>query len=99
MIAFTAFLCEKLERYIKLRRSLGYAFNKQAGTLQAFVRHVERSQLDAPATRTMALDFVLSFLAFRVELIIDCIIFLFGLEDIFDRLVLKNKKANQDHQK
>ena len=61
MTAFSAFLREKLERYIELRRSLGYAFNKQAGTLRAFVRHVERSQADAPATRTMALDFVLSF--------------------------------------
>jgi integrase len=61
MTAFAAFLCEKVERYIELRRCLGYAFNKQAGTLRAFVRYVERAQLDAPATRTMALDFVLSF--------------------------------------
>jgi integrase len=59
--AFAASLGEKAERYIKLRRSLGYAFNKQAGTLRAFVRYVERAQLDAPATRTIALDFVLSF--------------------------------------
>ncbi|MDA9406990.1 MULTISPECIES: tyrosine-type recombinase/integrase [Bradyrhizobium] len=61
MTAFAAFLGDKVERYIELRRSLGYAFNKQAGTLRAFVRYVERSQLGAPATRTMALDFVLSF--------------------------------------
>jgi integrase len=61
MTAFAAFLGEKVERYIELRRSLGYAFNKQAGTLRAFVRYVERSRWDAPATRTMALDFVLSF--------------------------------------
>ncbi|MGY4473618.1 hypothetical protein [Bradyrhizobium sp. USDA 3364] len=61
MTAFAAFLDDKLERYIELRRSLGYAFNKQAGTLRALVRYVERSQLGAPATRTMALDFVLSF--------------------------------------
>ena len=61
MTAFAAFLGEKVERYIDLRRSLGYAFDKQAGTLRAFVRHVERVELDAPATRTMALDFVLSF--------------------------------------
>jgi len=32
MTAFTTFLSEKIERYIKLRRSLGYAFDKQAGT-------------------------------------------------------------------
>lgn len=61
MSAFAAFLGEKLERYIELRRSLGYTFYKQAGTLRAFVRHVERSQLGAPATQMMALDFVLSF--------------------------------------
>ncbi|WP_245284358.1 hypothetical protein [Bradyrhizobium sp. WSM2254] len=61
MTAFAAFLGDKVERYIELRRSLGYAFNKQAGTLRAFVRYAERSQLGAPATRTMALDFVLSF--------------------------------------
>jgi integrase len=59
--AFAASIGEKAEHYIELRRSLGYAFNKQAGTLRAFVRFVERAQLDAPATRTMALDFVLSF--------------------------------------
>lgn len=61
MTAFAAFLGEKVERYIELRRSLGFTFNKQAGTLRAFVRYVERSQLDAPANRTMALDFVLPF--------------------------------------
>ncbi len=61
MTAFATFLSEKIERYIELRRSLGYAFDKQAGTLRAFVHHVVRSQLDGPATRTMAIDFVLSF--------------------------------------
>lgn len=61
MTAFARFLGEKAERYIELRQSLGYSFSKQAGTLRAFVRYVERAQFDAPATRTMALDFVLSF--------------------------------------
>jgi integrase len=61
MTAFAAFLSEKVEHYIDLRRSLGYAFDKQAGTLRAFVRHVEHVGLDAPATRAMALNFVLSF--------------------------------------
>ncbi|ESX08422.1 hypothetical protein X766_34240 [Mesorhizobium sp. LSJC255A00] len=61
MTAFARFLGEKAERYIELRRSLGYAFSKQAGTLRAFVHYVERAQLDRPATRTMALDFALSF--------------------------------------
>lgn len=61
MTVFARFLGEKVERYIELRHSLGYSFSKQAGTLRAFVRYVERTQLDAPASRTMALDFVLSF--------------------------------------
>jgi hypothetical protein len=61
MTAFVTFLSEKIERYIELRRSLGYAFDKQAGTLRAFVRHGERSRLDGAATRTTALEFVLSF--------------------------------------
>lgn len=61
MTAFATFLSEKIERYIELRRSLGYAFDKQAGTLRAFVHHVVRSQLDGPATQTIAIDFVLSF--------------------------------------
>ena len=51
MTIFAGFLSEKVERYIELRRSLGYAFDKQAGTLRAFVRHVERAELDGPATR------------------------------------------------
>ncbi len=61
MTDFALFLGEKVERYIELRRALGYAFDKQAGTLRAFVRHIERAELDAPATRTIALDFILSF--------------------------------------
>jgi integrase len=54
-------LSEKVERYIELCRSLGYSFKKQAGTLRAFVRHVECRELDGPLTRDMALNFVLSF--------------------------------------
>jgi hypothetical protein len=38
MTDFAVFLGEKVERYIELRRALGYAFDKQAGTLRAFVR-------------------------------------------------------------
>ena len=37
MRAYAGFLAEKVERYIELRRSLGYSFDKQAGTLRAFV--------------------------------------------------------------
>jgi len=39
MSVFAKMLAEKVQSYIELRRSLGYAFKKQAGTLQAFVRH------------------------------------------------------------
>ena len=60
-MTFATFLSQKIERYIELRRSLGYAFDKQAGTLRAFAHHVERCRLDGPATRTMAQDFVLLF--------------------------------------
>jgi integrase len=61
MRAFSGLLTDKVERYIELRRSLGYSFNKQAGTLRAFVRYVESKELDGPLTRDMALNFVLSF--------------------------------------
>lgn len=61
MRAYAGFLAEKVERYIELRRSLGYTFYKQAGTLRAFVRFVESNELDGPVTRGMALKFVLSF--------------------------------------
>lgn len=60
-MTFATFLGEKIERYIELRRSLGYAFDKQAGTLRAFVHHVERFRFDGPATRTMAQGFVPSY--------------------------------------
>jgi hypothetical protein len=61
MSVFAKMLGEKVQSYIELRRSLGYAFKKQAGTLQAFVRHVESEQLGGPLTKGMALNFVLSF--------------------------------------
>ncbi|WP_420969460.1 hypothetical protein [Bradyrhizobium sp. B120] len=61
MTAFAAFLGDKVERYIELRRSLGYAFNKQAGTLRAIVRYVEFCQPGSPPPGQKALDFVPSF--------------------------------------
>ena len=60
MSVFAKMLAEKVQSYIELRRSLGYAFEKQAGTLRAFVRHVEL-ELGGPLTKGMALNFVLSF--------------------------------------
>jgi integrase len=61
MCAFARMLAEKVESYIQLRRTLGYAFKKQAGTLRALVRFVEAEDLDGPLTKDMALNFVLSF--------------------------------------
>jgi hypothetical protein len=61
MSVFAKMLVEKVQIYIELRRSLGYAFEKQAATLRAFVRYVESEQLGGPLTKGMALNFVLSF--------------------------------------
>ena len=61
MSVFAKMLAEKVQSYIELRRSLGYAFKKQAGILRAFVRHVESEQLGGPLTKGMALNFVPSF--------------------------------------
>jgi integrase len=61
MSAFAGILAVRVETYVELRRSLGYSFKKQAGTLRAFARYVEAEQLDGPLTRRMALGFVLSF--------------------------------------
>jgi integrase len=44
-----------------LRRSLGYAFQKQAATLRALVQYAKVEQLDGPLTRDMALNFVFSW--------------------------------------
>lgn len=52
MTAFAQLLGEKAERYIELRHFPRLRLQQAS---------VGRAQLDAPATRTMALDFVLSF--------------------------------------
>lgn len=51
MSVFAKMLAEKVQSYIELRRSLGYAFKKQAGILRAFVRYVESEQLGGPLQR------------------------------------------------
>jgi integrase len=53
-------LAVRVEGYIALRRSLGYAFRKQAAILRAFARHAAARRLDGPLTRDAAIDFVLS---------------------------------------
>ena len=61
MSSFARTLANKVEDYVTLRRSLGYAFQKQAATLRALVRYAKVEQLDGPLTRDMALNFVFSW--------------------------------------
>jgi integrase len=49
-----------VENYIALRRSLGYAFQKQAATLGVLRQYVEGNNFAGPLTQEMALQFVLS---------------------------------------
>lgn len=61
MSDFPKVLADRVERYIALRRSLGYAFRKSAAILRALVRYVATEDLDGPLTRDLALRFVLSW--------------------------------------
>lgn len=60
MTDFTTTLAKRIQSYVALQRSLGYAFRQQAATLGAFLRHVETNRLEGPLTQQMALDFVRS---------------------------------------
>jgi integrase len=55
---FTSALENRVESYVELRRSLGYAFNIQAATLRAFMRFVKDRHLEGPLTQGMVMDFV-----------------------------------------
>lgn len=57
---FGSRLAVKIEDYIELRRSLGYAFDVQAATLRAFVAYVKRRREVGPLTTTLAVAFVMS---------------------------------------
>jgi integrase len=61
MSSFARTLAIRVEDYVTLRRSLGYAFQKQAPTLRALVQYAKVGQLDGPLTRDMALNFVFSW--------------------------------------
>lgn len=61
MSSFARTLAIKVEDYVTLLRSLGYAFRKQAATLRALVQYAKVEQLDGPLTRDMALNFVFSW--------------------------------------
>jgi integrase len=60
MSRFAQLVVSKIADYIQLRQSLGYAFQSQAATLQAFGRFVESGEHPGPLTQELALDFVLS---------------------------------------
>lgn len=61
MSSFPKTLADRVEGYIALRRSLGYAFHKQAAILHALARYVAAEELDGPLTQGMALRFVFSW--------------------------------------
>jgi integrase len=57
---FPSTLAQRIESYVALKRSLGYAFRKQAATLCAFRNYVAATSREGPLTQQMALDFVCS---------------------------------------
>ncbi|MFO0736423.1 MAG: tyrosine-type recombinase/integrase [Labilithrix sp.] len=57
---FARWLSAKVDDYIELRRSLGYAFDVQAATLRAFVAYVKRRRAVGPLTTTLAVSFVMA---------------------------------------
>lgn len=61
MSGFAERLANHVEGYIALRRSLGYAFDKQAATLRTLAGYVASERLDGPLTQTMGLNFVVSW--------------------------------------
>jgi integrase len=58
--SFARVLEIKVDNYVLLRRSLGYAFNSQAATLRAFQDFVKRCRHPGPLTRELAMEYVLS---------------------------------------
>ena len=57
---FPRILAQRIESYVALQRSLGYAFRKQAAILSAFRHYVAAKSLEGPLTQQMALEFVRS---------------------------------------
>lgn len=57
---FTSTLAQRIESYVELQHSLGYAFQKQAAILRAFLDYVAGTPLEGPLTQQQALDFVRS---------------------------------------
>ncbi|WP_206692324.1 hypothetical protein [Azospirillum sp. INR13] len=61
MSSFATFLADRVESYIALSRSLGYAFRKSSAILRALARYGADEDLDGPLTQDMAVGFVLSW--------------------------------------
>lgn len=61
MSGFPKVLADRVEGYIALRRSLGYAFRSSAAILRKLARYVAAEDLDGPLTQDLALRFVLSW--------------------------------------
>lgn len=60
MSNFATAVAASVDRYIKLRRSLGYQFRKQAALLHTFLRYVRCARVPGPLTQTLALNFVMA---------------------------------------
>jgi integrase len=61
MSSFAKILAERVESYIALRRSLGYAFANSATILRALSRYAAAEDPDGPLTQDLAVSFVLSW--------------------------------------
>jgi len=61
MSGFAKELSDRVEAYITLRRSLGYAFQNSATILRALVHFVDAGRFEGPLTQDMALTFILSW--------------------------------------
>ena len=60
MSALARLLADRIQRYVQLRRSLGYDYRKQAATLLAFCRFVENTGNSGPLTQKLVLAFIVS---------------------------------------
>jgi integrase len=58
MSCFAKELTDRVEAYIALRRSLGYAFEKQAATLRELAQYANAERLEGPMTQPMVLAFL-----------------------------------------
>jgi hypothetical protein len=61
MNSFAKILAKRVESYIALRRSLGYAFANSATVLRALARYVAAEAPDGPLTQDLAVSFLLSW--------------------------------------